>query len=143
MINAQHYCKFVKVNGPLSPVSAPTSELQVSPLIVSAALSWRLRVTPPHVDPRDAPGRFARGASETLGSFLQLQIPLADTVATTPFMWLSEKTRENRQRYARLTVCYYRCAVLCVHAESGSSFNLPQCMTALHTQAAHSGSHFS
>lgn len=95
MINAQHYCKFVKVNGPLSPVSAPTSELQVSPLIVSAALSWRLRVTPPHVDPRDAPGRFARGASETLGSFLQLQIPLADTVATTPFMWLSEKTRET------------------------------------------------
>lgn len=91
MINAKHYCKFVKVNGPLSPVSAPTSELQVSPRIVSAALSWRLRVTPPHVDPRDAPGRFARGASEMLGSFLQLQILLADTVATTPFMWLSEK----------------------------------------------------
>lgn len=138
MINAKHYCKFVKVNGPLSPVSAPALELQVSPLIVSAALSWRLRVTPPHVEPRDAPGRSARGASEMLGSFLQLQIPLADTVAATPFMWLSEKIRENRQRYTLLTVCYYRCAALCVHAESGSSFNLPQCMTALHTQAAHS-----
>lgn len=49
MINAEHYCKFVKVNGPLSPVL----ELQVSPRIVSAARSWKLRVTPPHVYHRD------------------------------------------------------------------------------------------
>lgn len=62
MINAEHYCKFVKVNGLLSPVSEiQLQKLQVSSLIVSAALSWRLRVTPPHVYHRDAPRRSARG----------------------------------------------------------------------------------
>lgn len=47
MINAERYCKFVKVIGPLSPEALP--ELQASPLIVSAALSWGRRVTPRHV----------------------------------------------------------------------------------------------
>lgn len=50
---------------------------------------------------------------------------LADTVATTSFMWLPENT-PNCQCYT-LTGCYYRCTVLCVHAESDSSFSLPEC----------------
>lgn len=142
MINAKHYCRFVKVNGPLSPVSAPTSELQVSPLIVSAALSWRLRVTPPRVGPRDAPGSFARGLLRCWAAFFSSRSRSLTPLPHCPSCGFPKNTR-NRQRYARLTVCYYRCAALCVHAESGSSFNLPQCMTALHTQAAHPGTLFS
>lgn len=56
MINAKHYSKFVKVNGLLSPASKiQLQKLQVSSPFVSAALSRRRRVTPPHVYHRDAP----------------------------------------------------------------------------------------
>lgn len=46
------------------------------------------------------------------------------------------KNSSNCQWCTRSRVCYYRCAVLCVHTESGSSFNRPGCTTALHTQAS-------
>lgn len=65
----------------------------------------------------DAPSRFRR-TSETPGGFLLLQALLADTVATMPFMWLPEKYAKPPVLHTHLTVCYYRCSLLCVHAKS-------------------------
>lgn len=72
-----------------------------------------------------APRRFT-GTSEAPGGFLLLQAPLADTVATTPFMWLPRNT-PNRQCYTHWQAVITGAPYCVSNAESDSSFSLPEC----------------
>lgn len=99
IINALHYCKFVKVNRAdpcLSPAAAETQHRPVGCYCVCCSFMRASCYTSTRIiSCLYAPGRFT-GTSETPGGFLLLQASLTDAVATTPFMWLPRNTL-NRQ----------------------------------------------
>lgn len=92
MINAERYCTFVKVSRPLSPVAEiqPRAAGKPSYCVCCSFMRASCYSSTRIISRLDAPSRF-RGTSETPGGFLLLQALLADTVATTAFMWLPEK----------------------------------------------------
>ncbi len=124
MINAERYCKFVRVNS-ADPCPLELSAVGEPSYCVCCSFMRASRYTSTHIiSCLDAPRTF-RGTSETPGGFHLLYVPLAETVATTAFMWLP-KNSPNRRRYTHWQTVFTG-ALYCVHTESDSSFSRPKC----------------
>lgn len=132
-MNTVDPCPFA---GEISPELQPPSIPSSSPYCVCCSFMRASCYTSTHIIscPLNAPWRFT-GTSETpVHSSLLLQPPhppsilLADTVTTAPFMWLPRNTPFKTACVPRThrRGCYYRCNVLCVHAESDSSSSPPR-----------------
>lgn len=118
MINVKHYCKFVKANGLLSPLSQRPGfrSCRWALLWCLPALSWRLCVTPPHVYHQDALRRLAKGLLRRRAAFFGYRPPLADTpLPQRPSCGFPEKylklsvlhTLESLLLQVRSIVCSY------------------------------------